>query len=57
MKHWCPACRAMRRVLDSHPESTYDGGSVRGREYAYLVLDLECGHEVSTDPVEIGDAP
>ena len=50
---WCPRCSRRREVTDEHGESFYDGGS----EFGYVVRNLSCDHEVSTQPSTIGRSP
>ena len=38
---WCPSCRTMRVVVDTHDEGTTERHPTR-----YIVSELDCGHNV-----------
>lgn len=50
---YCTDCRRFVAIEDQFPESTYEAGG----EMGFRVTRFACGHETTTNPVRIGDAP
>ena len=54
---YCPDCRTMQPVEDTHHESNYEGGSAMAWEQHYTVEDLACGHQRITRGAATNTAP